>query len=217
MSGQFVCMLCVNGAISRVSHFDICVSLSCLSSLDPKGEIITLTTFTTLKTRMMKEKTWFRIKLAWTVWSLNIVQQHFPVHFQFTFVFFVILKWHLCFGGRQQSVPSCACACMICVCVCFCEWADVHVSWEGSPMALRFKWKTDVSSWRENEENTGCQTQLITTRKHTHTHTRTHTHKHTQRKGNRDWIHFCNIAMLTGWPYLDKLYKSTRITPSYRI
>lgn len=31
-------------------------------------------------------------------------------------------------------------------CTCLYMWADVHVSWEGFPMAVRFKWKTDVST-----------------------------------------------------------------------
>lgn len=54
---------------------------------------------------------------------------------------------------------------------------QMPVSWDGFPMAARFKWKTDVSTWRENEELTACQTQLIITSPNTHTHARTNTQR----------------------------------------
>lgn len=66
MSRQFICVSCVNGAISCVSRFDICVSWN-----------------------RYFFKNLLQIGFNSKVWSLNIVQQYFPVHFQFTFVFFV--------------------------------------------------------------------------------------------------------------------------------
>lgn len=98
---------------------------------------------------------------------LSTLSQYCHTHAIFTLYRSSYFKFDSLLLLAARNKAFCVCACTLCV---FVLWADVHVPSEGFPMAVRFKWRTDVSSWRDNEENTGCQTQLIRTRKHTHNH-----------------------------------------------
>lgn len=99
----------------------------------------------------------------------------------------------------QKVWPSSACA----VCVCACEQIC----------------KTDVFSWREIEENKGCHTQLIITGKHPQYHqwkcTGSLAFSLSSLWGNFDWIYFLTLPCWLKWVYMNKLYKSTRLTLLY--
>lgn len=116
----------------------------------------------------------------------------------FTLPNHTLTRARLCDGGKK-----CGLLLRVLVCVCACEQIC----------------KTDVFSWREIEENKGCHTQLIITGKHPQYHqwqcTGSLAFSLSSLWGNFDWIYFLTLPCWLKWVYMNKLYKSTRLTLLY--